>query len=90
MRVLGRTTGLSSVAMMMAFVAASLSPIGGRNYVLSGGNSRLNSRGVVAFVTRQGYSMAKASLAVDTSENNLWRWKKELGQTATISAAMPS
>ena len=32
----------------------------------------------VALVTEQGYSYAKAALAVDTSENNLRRWKKEL------------
>lgn len=31
----------------------------------------------VALVTEQGYSIAKAAQAVDTSENNLRRWKKE-------------
>ncbi|GGY59611.1 hypothetical protein GCM10011297_35140 [Bacterioplanes sanyensis] len=30
----------------------------------------------VALITEQGYSFAKAALAVDTSENNLRRWKK--------------
>ena len=29
----------------------------------------------VALVTEQGYSIAKAALAVDTNENNLRRWK---------------
>ena len=37
----------------------------------------------VALVTEQGYSIAKAAQAVDTSENNLRRWKKELAQEAT-------
>ncbi|WP_419609732.1 transposase, partial [Thiolapillus sp.] len=37
---------------------------------------------VVALVTEQGYSIAKAAQAVDTSENNLRRWKKELEQEA--------
>ena len=36
----------------------------------------------VALVTEQGYSMPKAALAVNTSENNLRRWKKELEQEA--------
>lgn len=36
----------------------------------------------VALVTEQGYSIAKAAQAVDTSENNLRRWKKELEQEA--------
>ncbi len=36
----------------------------------------------VALVTEQGYSVAKAAQAVDTSENNLRRWKKELEQEA--------
>ena len=33
----------------------------------------------VDLVTGQGYSIAKATQAVDTSENNLRRWKKEPG-----------
>jgi transposase len=37
----------------------------------------------VALVTEQGYSVAKAAQAVDTSEQNLRRWKKELKQVAT-------
>ena len=37
----------------------------------------------VALVTEQGYSIAKAAQAVDTSESNLRRWKKELAQEAT-------
>ena len=36
----------------------------------------------VALVTEQGYSIAKVAQAVDTSENNLRRWKKELEQEA--------
>jgi len=36
----------------------------------------------VGLVTEQGYSMAKAAQAVDTSENNLRRWKKALEQEA--------
>ena len=37
----------------------------------------------VAPVTEQGYSVAKAVRAVDVSENNLRRRKKELEQEAT-------
>ena len=37
----------------------------------------------VRLVTEQGYSIARAAQAVDTSENNLRRWKKELEQEAT-------
>ena len=37
----------------------------------------------VALVTEQGYSIAKAAQAVDTSENNLRRWKKEIEQEAS-------
>lgn len=37
----------------------------------------------VALVIEQGYSIAKAAQAVDTSENNLRRWKKELEQEAS-------
>ena len=37
----------------------------------------------VALVTEQGYSYAKAAQAVDTSENNLRRWQKELEQETT-------
>ena len=37
----------------------------------------------VALVTEQGYSIAKAAQAVDISENNLRRWKKELEQEAS-------
>lgn len=37
----------------------------------------------VALVTEQGYSVAKAAQAVDVSEKNLRRWKKELEQEAT-------
>jgi len=37
----------------------------------------------VALVTEQGYSVAKAARAVDVSENNLRRWKKELEQEAS-------
>ena len=33
-------------------------------------------------VTEQGYSIVRAAQAVDTSENNLRRWKKELEQEA--------
>ena len=40
-------------------------------------------RDAVALVTEQGYSIAKAAQAVDTSENNLRRWKKELEQEAS-------
>ena len=36
----------------------------------------------VGLVTEQGYPMAKAAQAVDTSENNLRRWKKDLEQEA--------
>jgi transposase len=36
----------------------------------------------LALVTEQGYTMAQAAQAVDTSENNLRRWKKELEQEA--------
>ena len=36
----------------------------------------------VALVTEQGYSIAKAAQAIDTSEHNLRRWKKELEQEA--------
>ncbi len=36
----------------------------------------------VGLVTEQGYSIAKAAQAVDTSENNLRRWKNELEQEA--------
>lgn len=34
----------------------------------------------VALITEQGYSIVKAAQAVDVSENNLRRWKKELEQ----------
>ena len=34
----------------------------------------------VALVTTQGYSIAKAAQSVNTSEQNLRRWKKELAQ----------
>jgi len=37
----------------------------------------------VALISEQGYSVAKAARAVDVSENNLRRWKKELEQEAT-------
>ena len=37
----------------------------------------------VALVTEQGYTIVKASQAVDVSENNLRRWKKELEQEAS-------
>lgn len=37
----------------------------------------------VALITEQGYSIAKAAQAVDTSENNLRRWKKEFEQDAS-------
>ena len=37
----------------------------------------------VALVTEQGYSIAKAAQAVDTSENNLRRWKIELARKAS-------
>ncbi|MDA8952427.1 transposase [Pseudomonadales bacterium] len=37
----------------------------------------------VALVTEQDYSIAKAAQAVDMSENNLWRWKKELEREAS-------
>ena len=37
----------------------------------------------VALVTEQGYSVSKAARAVDVSENNLRRWKKELEQEAS-------
>ena len=34
----------------------------------------------MALITEQGYSIAKAAQAVDTSENNLRCWKKALVQ----------
>ena len=37
----------------------------------------------VALITEQGYSVSKAAAAVDTSENNLRRWKKEFEQEGT-------
>ena len=37
----------------------------------------------VTLVTEQGYSLAKAAQAVDTNENNLRRWKKEVEQEAS-------
>jgi len=37
----------------------------------------------VALITEQGYSVSKAARAVDVSENNLRRWKKELEQAAS-------
>lgn len=37
----------------------------------------------VGLVTEQGYSYAKAAQTVDTSENNLRRWQKELEQETT-------
>jgi transposase len=37
----------------------------------------------VSLVTEQGYSVAKAAQAVDTSKQNLRRWKKELKQEVT-------
>ena len=37
----------------------------------------------VGLVTEQGCTVAKAARAVDVSENNLRRWKKELEQEAT-------
>jgi len=37
----------------------------------------------VALITEQGYSVSKAARAVDVSENNLRRWKKELEQEAS-------
>ena len=37
----------------------------------------------VALVTEQGYAIAKAAQAVDTKENHLRRWKKELEQEAS-------
>lgn len=40
---------------------------------------------VVALVTERGYSIAKAAQAVDTSENNLRRWKQALEQEANGS-----
>jgi len=36
----------------------------------------------VALVTEQGYTIVKASQAVDIGGNNLWRWKKELERVA--------
>ena len=39
-------------------------------------------REAVALITDQGYSVARASQAVETSENNLRRWQKELEQEA--------
>jgi transposase len=39
-------------------------------------------RDAVALVTEQGYPIVKAAQAVDVSENNLRRWKKELEQEA--------
>ena len=37
----------------------------------------------VSLVTEQGYSVAKAAQAVNTSEQNLRRWKKEFTQEAS-------
>ena len=37
----------------------------------------------VALITEQGYSVSKAARAVEVSENNLRRWKKELEQEAS-------
>ena len=37
----------------------------------------------VALVTEQSYSVAQAARAVEVSENNLRRWKKELAQEAS-------
>ena len=37
----------------------------------------------VGLVTEQDYPIAKAAQAVDTSENNLQRWKKELEREAS-------
>jgi len=37
----------------------------------------------VVLVTEQGYSITKAAQAVEKSENNLRRWKKELEQEAS-------
>ena len=37
----------------------------------------------VALVTEQGYSISKAASAVDVSENNLRRWKKDFEQVAS-------
>nr|ACZ28615.1 ISSod1 transposase OrfA [uncultured organism] len=36
----------------------------------------------VALITEQGYSVAKAAQAVNVSENNIRRWRKELDQVA--------
>jgi len=43
----------------------------------------------VALVTEQGYSVAKAARAVDVSENNLRRWKKDLEQEASGARLNP-
>ena len=37
----------------------------------------------VALVIEQGYSVSKAAKAVDVSENNLRRWKKDFEQIAS-------
>ncbi|NRB41681.1 MAG: transposase [Pseudomonadales bacterium] len=37
----------------------------------------------VALVTEQGYSIGKAAKAVDVSENNLRRWRKEFVQVTS-------
>jgi len=37
----------------------------------------------VALVTEQSYTIVKAAQAVDVSENNLRRWKKELEKEAS-------
>ena len=39
-------------------------------------------RDAVALVMEQGYSIAQAAQAIDVSENNLRRWKKEFEQEA--------
>ncbi len=43
----------------------------------------------VALITEQGYSVAKAAQAVNVSENNIRRWRRELEQAAKDQALAP-
>mgnify|MGYP000107823450 CR=1 FL=1 len=43
----------------------------------------------VALITEQGYSVAKAAQAVNVSENNIRRWRKELDQVANGEVLAP-
>ncbi len=43
----------------------------------------------VALITEQGYSEIKAAQAVNVSDNNIRRWRKELDQVAKGEALAP-